>query len=123
MGSNHVEIPREITAESVEWAYARACKAQRQHEEGIAEIGMRKARERDPLLLKCLERASEVVTAMQENQIGRYRRGPNTQFSHTLELTEVSLWRQSYEFADKGAPLENFKWIYGAAAVLAGYGA
>jgi|TARA_R110002012_G_scaffold107847_5_gene250034 hypothetical protein len=121
VGSNHVELVREITAESVEWAYARACKAQRQHEEGIPETGMRAARNRDPLLLKCLERAAEVVTAMQESQIGRYRRDPGTQFSHTVELTEVSLWRQSYEFADKGEPLENFRWIYGAAAVLAGY--
>ena len=40
-------------------------------------------------------------------------------YAETIDPTEVQLWKKSYEMADQGTALENFKWIYGAAAKLA----
>jgi hypothetical protein len=61
-----------------------------------------------------------VLTKMQEEQVGRTRRTA-TRVGDSVELTEVALWRKAYEFADKGEPLAQLEWIYGAAALLAGF--
>jgi hypothetical protein len=120
MGAAGIEISEWINPGSVEWAYRRASEAQRTRRQYIADAGMKAARARDPKLLLVLEKATEVLDRMQEEQVGRTRR-TSTKFSETVELTEVALWRKAYEFCDKGDPLPHLEWIYGAAALLAGF--
>lgn len=120
MGAAGIELSDWINRETVERAYARAVQAQRLRHQTVADTGMRAARARDPKLLLALEKGAEVLDRMAEEQGGRTRRS-SSQFSETVELTEVALWRKAYEFADKGEPLGQFEWIYGAAAVLAGF--
>ena len=120
MGAAGIEIGDWVNAESVEWAHRRASAAQRQREQRIADVGMRAARARDPKLLLVLEKAAEVLDRMQEQQVGQTRRTA-TRYADSVELTEVALWRKAYEFADKGEPLPHLEWMYGAAALLAGF--
>ncbi len=120
MGAAGIEISEWINAGSVEWAYRRAAEAQRTRRQYIADVGMRAARARDPKLLLVLEKATEVLDKMQEQQVGRSRRTAST-LADSVELTEVALWRKAYEFADKGEPLPHLEWVYGAAALLAGF--
>ena len=120
MGAAGVEVEQFVTRGSVEWAYRRAQEAQRRREQHIADIGMRAARARDPKLLLVLEKATEVLDRMQEEQVGRTRRTSSV-LGERVELTEVALWRKAYEFADKGEPLAQLEWVYGAAALLAGF--
>ena len=96
--------------------------AQVTRQQRFANAGMRAARERDPRLLKALEKAAEVVTKMDENQRGRTRRATE-HFSEAGETTETQLFREAYRMADQGTPIVNLKWIYGAAAWLCGYNA
>jgi hypothetical protein len=114
------ELENFITAESVEWAYGRACEAQRIGRQSFARIGWRAAQARDPRLLKVLERAAEIVTQMDENQRGRTRRYAE-KLGEQIETTETQLWREAYRLCDEGRPIQNFEWIYGAAALLCGY--
>ena len=118
--AGHIELPEWINEKTVERAYSRAQEAQYQHDEGLAECGMRAARARDPRLMLALEKGAEVLKAMEERQVGGYQRSTNTPFGHKVELTEVALWRKAYEEADKGVPMVHFRWIYGCAAELAG---
>jgi len=120
MGAAGIEVGEWINATSVEWAYRRASEAQRLRQQSIANAGMRAARVRDPKLLLALEKATEVLVRMEEQQVGRTRR-TSSNYADTVELTEVALWRKAYEFADKGEPLAQLEWIYGAAALLAGF--
>lgn len=120
MGAAGVEVEQFINRASVEWAHRRASEAQRRREQHVANAGMRAARARDPKLLLALEKATEVLARMEEEQVGRTRRTAS-RFSDSVELTEVALWRKAYEFADRGEPLPHLEWIYGAAALLAGY--
>lgn len=120
MGAAGIEVADWINPTSVEHAYGRAVEAQRRRQQHVADAGMRAARARDSKLLLCLERGAEVLSKMQEEQVGRTQR-TSTRYSDTVELTEVALWRKAYEFADKGEPMRQFEWIYGAAAVLAGF--
>lgn len=120
MGAAGIEIDGWINRETVERAYARAREAQQRRQQHLADTGMRAARARDPKLLRCLEKGAEILTAMQEEQVGRTRR-TSSRYADTVELTEVALWRKAYEFADRGEPLGQLEWIYGAAAVLAGF--
>ena len=118
--SNHVEIEEFITPERVEYAYGLAMKRQQSRADWWADIGWRAAQERDPRLLKALERAAEIVSKMDENQRGRTRRATD-HFSEQGETTETQLFREAYRMADQGTPIEHLKWIYGAGAWLCGY--
>jgi len=120
MGAAGIEVSEWINPESVEWAHRRASLAQKQREQRIADVGMRAARARDAKLLLVLEKSAEVLDRMQEQQVGQTRRTA-TRYADSVELTEVALWRKAYEFADKGEPLPHLEWIYGAAALLAGF--
>jgi t-SNARE complex subunit (syntaxin) len=115
------EVENFINAENVEWAYAQACKAQQEGRQSFARTGWRAAQSRDPRLLKVLEKAAEIVTAMDENQRGRTRRAAE-RLCDQIETTETQLWREAYRMCDQGTPIRNFEWIYGAAALLCGYG-
>ena len=78
---------------------------------------MRAARARDPLLLKTLDAGAEIL-----QQINFEQQGSNTLSSgERIDATEYSLWREAFKSADQGSPMEQFCWIYGAAAKLAGY--
>lgn len=120
MGAAGIELADWINPETVERAYARAVVAQKVGNQAFANTGMRAARARDPKLLLALERGAEILDRMQETQVGRSRRSAE-RYADTVELTEVALWRKAYEFADRGEPLPHLEWIYGAAAVLAGF--
>lgn len=120
MGAAGIELADWINAETVERAYSRAVVAQRQRIQSFANTGMRAARARDPRILLALEKGAEVLTRMQEAQVGRTQR-TSARYADTVELTEVALWRKAYEFADRGEPLPHLEWIYGAAAHLAGF--
>lgn len=116
-----IEFADSITAKRVEYAYGLAQRRQMERNLSFGQIGMRAAKARDPKLLKALEKATEIITKQSEDQFGRTRRDPGTEFRFTIEPTEVQLWREAYTFADKGEPLVQFEWIYGAAAWLCGY--
>ena len=124
----------QLTAESinpitVENAYRQAILMQKQaykgsHRERIeaesfAQRGMRAVRERDSLTLTTLEKATEVMIKLSQEQAGEYRYREDIPESHKVEFTEVQMWREAYKMADQGTPLENFKWIYGTAVKLA----
>jgi hypothetical protein len=114
------ELEEFITAENVEWAYAKAIEAQRLGRQNFARTGWRAAQARDQRLLKVLEKAAEIVTKMDENQRGRTRRYAD-RLCDQIETTDTQLWREAYRLCDEGKPIQNFEWIYGAAALLCGY--
>lgn len=121
MGSNHVEVEQWLNPETVERAHGRAILAQEYRHQKFANCGMRAARARDPKLLKALEKGAEIIGKIAENQQGRTRRSVSSRGGETVEATEAQLWREAYRMCDEGTPLENFEWIYGAAAYLAGF--
>lgn len=110
-----------LTDRNIEHAYGLAAKAQERGDMGLAQAGMRAARSRDPKLLQALERMAESTLGLQENQIGRLMRDPSSTYAESRGTTEHQLCREAYRMADQGTPLENFCWIYGAAAWLCGY--
>jgi hypothetical protein len=118
--SAYVEIPVEVTAQHVEAAYQQAIKMQQLRNRRWAEIGWRAAQARDEKLLKVLEKASEILSRMDEEQRGRTRRAAD-KFSEQVETTETQLFREAYNTMDRGNPVENLIWIYGAAAWICGY--
>ena len=95
--------------------------AQMQRRRGFADKGWRAAKARDPKLLKALECGAEIIGQMTEEQYGRTMRDPGADFAQTKGTTEQHLWREAYRLCDEGRPIENFCWIYGAAAWLCGY--
>lgn len=115
-----MELERPITRETVEAAYRYALDAQKQKRLGVPEAGTRLARERNPLLLKVLDKGAEVLDALVEHQRGRTRRDWGTFRSERSYPTEAGLWRAAYETADAGNPVPHLGYIYGAAAWLAG---
>lgn len=114
------ELDNFITPEAVEWAYGRALMALDRREQHFADVGMRAANARDPKLLKVLELSAEAVVRMDENQRGRTRRFAE-KFSESVETSVTQLWREAYRLCDEGRPIQQFEWIYGAAALLCGY--
>ena len=122
-------ISESITPKSVEQAYKLAQIMQKQAHKGnqyeqkeaeaFAQRGMRGARARDPKLLIVLEKATEVLLAISNDQFGQYRQRNDIPESHRVEPTEVQMWRESYRMCDQNTPLENFRWIYGCAIKLA----
>lgn len=120
MGASHVELEQFLTREVIEDGYHRAVKAQERGRQIVAAVGMKAARARDSRLLKVLEAGAEHTGKMHEEQMGRTRRSTEIE-GLKVEATEHALWREAFKFADKGEPLENFQWIYGAAAIVCGY--
>lgn len=129
--SAFVELPEFITYARVEEAHRRASLNQdasfrgndfeRERSESFANTGMRAARARDPRMLKVLEIAASLLDKAQDDQLGRTMRSQSATHAETFGTTEAQLWRESYRLMDEGQPIENFKWIYGAAAWLCGY--
>jgi hypothetical protein len=105
---------------TVERAHAMAVKAQEQQRQALADQAWEAARAKDAALLLALEKASEVLYQMEEAQMGRTKRSPDTQFSHTVDLTEPKMWQEAYRLADAGTPSRHLVWIYVAAGWLSG---
>ncbi len=120
MGTNHIEFDDSLTIERIEWAYGMACNALEHRKQQIARVGWRAAQARDDKLLKALEIGAEKIGKLSEDQMGRTRR-TSSEFRHTIEHTESTMWREAYRLCDEGSPIQNFEWIYGAAALLCGY--
>ena len=120
--SSRIEIEEFITPERVEVAYGLAQKYQALGIQSFADTGWRAAKVRDPKLLLALEKGAEIVDALTEAQYGRTMREIGQDHGKTKGTTEQGLWREAYRMCDEGTPLQNFEWIYGAAAWLCGYG-
>lgn len=123
MGSSHVELEEFVTPARVEHAHKLACQSQQQRRQSFADTGWRAARARDPKLLKVLELATEIIRRMENEQFGRTMRTASEEEKHKYQqgTTEAQLWQKAYETCDAGVPMQNFEWIYGAAAWLCGY--
>lgn len=119
--SSTAALPREITPESVEQAHRFATLWQKAGRYGAAQIGLRAARAKDPVLMRVLDQSAEVLQRMQESQVGQTRRQGQTE-GEKVDLTEFSLWREAYRMADEGhaTTMGHFQWIYAGAAWLAG---
>ena len=89
---------------------------QRQGRMGLAEAGMRAARARDSRFLKALEGGAEILHQLSARQLGHNYSAAGIR----MEATEAQLWKEAYKSADRGDPMVQFRWIYGAAAELAG---
>jgi hypothetical protein len=108
-----------INRHTVEHVYARGLRAQRTQDNEYANKGMRAAQAKSRTLLLALERGTEILHQIAEEQYGRsIRDGSLTH--RPVWPTELSLWREAYIAADRGEPMKQFCWIYGMAAELAG---
>lgn len=118
----HIELEDFVTSGMIERAYRRATELLRAHDHTMADIGWRAACDRNPKLLKVLEKGAEIITALSENQTGLTRRSTfdRGDLPRVVEHTEAQLWRQAYEWADKGEPAAHCRWIYAGAAEAAG---
>lgn len=107
--------------ERIEYAYGLASRAQIERWQWFADVGMRAARARDPKLLRALEACAESTERLSEQQTGRTRRDIDVEYGLTKGHTEAQMYREAYRLCDEGNPIQNFEWIYGAAAWLCGY--
>ena len=117
-----IETTNWVNRLTVEEAYRMARRLQAEdtpRSQNFARRGMRAAKARDPKLLLVLEKATEIVTQMSQEQFGQTRYRTDIPYSDRVEPTEVQLWREAYRLCDEGNPIGNFMWIYGAAAHLA----
>ena len=121
VGSSHIELEEFVTPGRVEYAYGLAIQNQHRRNQNFADTGYRAAIARDDKLLKVLELAANVIDKVQEEQMGRTMRSPDSTFAETKGTTAVHLWKEAYRLCDEGKPIRNFEWIYGAAAWLCGY--
>ena len=115
-------IELEDTLTFARWEHAWKCmeRARASDRQIVAATGMRAAKARDGKLLKILDQAANLMDKAAESQQGRTRRSSEIE-GERVEYTEVQLVKRAYEFADKGEPLAQLCWIYGAAALAAGY--
>jgi len=116
----YIELADWVTIEAVENAHRQSMREMKNPYSRFGEIGWRAAQARDPKLLKVLELAASQITQLEEDQRREERRTTKI-WSHQRSTTETQLWVEAYKTVDKGTPVENLKWIYGAAAKLAGF--
>ena len=109
-----------LTPEKVEYAYGLAAKMQHARNQDWADLGFQKAKERHPRMLIALEKMAEYTARAQEDQMGQTMRGSSVDFGTSRGTTEHQLCREAYRLCDEGQAIENFSWIYGSAAWLAG---
>ena len=114
MGSQ-TEVADWVNRHTIEAAYKECIKAQQNRDYEFAMRGMRAVRARDSRVMIVLEKAASILQNIADEQGGEYRARRDVPESHKVYPTEVQLWREAYIQADKGQPIENFMWIYGAA--------
>lgn len=110
----------DLSPDRIEYAYGLCMRAQMCRWQEFADTGYRAALDKNPNLLKALEKGAEEVGRLSEEQTGQTRRQASRGYKDTKEHTEAQLWREAYRLADEGRPIRNLEWIYGAAAWLAG---
>lgn len=110
-----------LTPEVVEHAYGQMMRARDRGDQSFADTGYRAAKARDAKLLIALEAMAEVTGALQETQMGRKMRSPDSTYAESRGTTEHQLCREAYRMVDQGTPIRNFEWLYGCAAYLCGY--
>jgi hypothetical protein len=112
-------IVEEMTIADVEWAHRRCLEEQEKKNWGWGEVGLRAARDRNNKMMRIMEKAAELIDREEEHQRGETRRSAQ-KYSEQIKTTETQMWVEAYKCMDKGEPLENLMWIYGAGACLAG---
>ena len=119
MGAAGTEVLDWVNRDTITRVWEQACSAQARNLMGFAQKGMRAARARDPKLLLVLEQGAEVLrTWSDEREEERIRLRPD---APKIDATEFSMWRNAYESCDRGEPMPQMMWVYGAAARLAGF--
>lgn len=111
-----IEVEDFVNAKTVERAHGWAADQQRLRRYHHIETAMRAARDRNGRLLVALDRGAEVMRALSGQQLGE----SHTHAGLRVDATEAALWREAYVSADRGSPMDQFRWIYVAAARLAG---
>jgi hypothetical protein len=76
---------------------------------------------RDSRLLKVLELGANAIDRVQEEQFGQTMRSRSATPGEQVGTVEAQKWREAYRLCDEGNPIQQFSWIYGAAAWLCGY--
>jgi hypothetical protein len=117
-----IELSHNIDRDTVELAYKRSKQAQMRNTYGArrwSQKAFHHALNRDPKIMAVLEKASEIMNSIWEEQLGNYSRDESIAESHRRKPIEVQLWTEAYRVADEGHALGNFKWIYHAAYELA----
>ena len=117
-----IETKQNIDRKTIEDSYRRAKEAQERNSYGArryAQKSLCHAKNRDPKILHVLEKASNILNQLWEDQYGEYCRSNNIEYSHTKKPVEVQLWQEAYRTADEGHALGNFQWIYYAAYEIA----
>ena len=114
-----VEILEWVNRRTISQVWEMACDAQARNAATFAKKGMRAARARDATLLKVLDQGATVLEQWsREREEERIRLRPD---APRIDATEYSMWKAAYESADRGDPMPQMMWVYGAAAHLAGY--
>jgi len=113
-----VELEHFVTRNRVEWAYAQAQRCQHEYRgESLARQAWRAAEARDSRLLLALQKGSEILQRMSEEQMGVH--GLDVA-GYRVPATEFQLWKNAYTTLDKGDPEKPYIWIYVAGSLLAG---
>ena len=116
MGAAGIELPDFVTPKTVEAAQGWMLKRQEANDSHVVRVALRAAHDRNPWLMKALDKGSEVLHALSESQLGKtYNVG-----GLRIDATEFQMWREAFRWADKGEPMAQFSWQYVAAARLAG---
>ena len=121
MGDN-TTTRQPINRHTVEDSYRRCKQAQESHTFGsrrFSDLAFTHARNRDPKMLIALEKASNIMQDLWEDQLGEYSRSSSIEYSHTKKPVEVQLWQEAYRLADEGNAIRQLIWIYYAAYELA----
>ena len=117
----YIELENHVNAASVEYAYRRCQIEMQRNNQSFADVGLRAAKARDPKLLKVLDLAANVMVNLEENQ-RREQIRTSIVYGERRYTTETQMFREAYRTCDEGDPCPNLMWIYGAAALLAGFG-
>lgn len=126
MNGSTLALPNDVTFPRVEAVHRRLLQFQANRHQAYADRGwkianMERAGREVNLLLLALEKAAEVMEKEREKQMGQTQRRGSIDYAMKVHPTEVQVWREAYRMLDRGTPLRNFEWIYGAAAELAGF--
>lgn len=117
-----IEIRESLNTANIEKITRRANEMSDSHRIAWVEKAMRIVRDREPTVMKVLERGAEIMGKVNESQHGRTQRDKSN-VGNTLgsQATDTSLWQEAYRLADEGKPSIHFGWIYAAAAEHTGF--
>lgn len=124
------EIPDFVTPRVVEDIYRRSVELRRLQENERHRLfrqTTRALKARDPRLLIILDKGSEIMARLAEEQYGRTNRTA-TDLPQRVPPTEARIWTEAYRLADEGGAIDPgasveyspFHELYTAAAMFAG---